>query len=146
MTKPPFFKVCGAAAVLAIAALSPLAQAAKGKLMGGEVVLTSDQVVPPVSTGAKGKGTITVDQDGAMSGTVTTPGIKGFQAQIHIGAKGENGPMALPLMPTETGDWVVPKDAKLSADQLKRYTAGQMYVEVQTPKFMKGEVRGQLKP
>jgi hypothetical protein len=40
----------------------------------------------------------------------------------------------------------VPAGAKLDADQLKAYRAGELYVNVHSEAHKPGEIRGQLKP
>jgi len=114
--------------------------------MGGELKLSGDQEVPPVSTSASGTGTIKVAEDGSVSGSVTTKGMDGTMAHIHIAAAGKNGPVIVPLVKTADGVWSVPPGAKLTADQLKAYQAGELYVNVHTAANKGGEVRAQLKP
>jgi hypothetical protein len=90
-------------------------------------------------------GTIRVGSDGAVSGSVTTTGVPGTMAHIHQGAKGQNGPIIVPL--TKNGDtYTVPAGAKLNAAQMNAFKAGQLYVNVHTEKNKGGEVRGQLQP
>ena len=68
-----------AAAVLAIGAGgSSIAFAADVK-----VNLTGASEVPPVKTSATGEGTISIGDDGAVSGSVATKGIQGTAAHIH---------------------------------------------------------------
>ena len=62
-----------------------------GLALAGDVKLSGANEVPAVSTAATGSGTITVADDGAVSGSVTTTGIQGTMAHIHIGAAGKNG-------------------------------------------------------
>src|SRR5437879_5599260 len=54
-----------------------------GMMGGGNVTLSGNNEVPPVSTEAKGSGTITVSSDKSVSGSVTTSGINGTAAHIH---------------------------------------------------------------
>lgn len=114
--------------------------------MGGELKLSGDQEVPPVSTAAAGTGRIVVAEDGSVSGSVTTTGMDGTMAHIHIAAAGKNGPVIVPLVKTADGVWSVPPGSKLTADQLKAYRAGELYVNVHTAANKGGEVRAQLKP
>ena len=55
-----------------------------------------------MKTSASGSGTITVADDGAVSGSVSTTGVAGTAAHIHEGAAGANGPVIVPL--TKDGD------------------------------------------
>ena len=65
-----------------------------------EVVLSGGEEVPPVVTRAAGKGNITIGDDKAVSGSVTTTGVVGTAAHIHQGAAGKNGPVVVPLTST----------------------------------------------
>jgi len=123
----------------ALAAAVPLAFAA-------DLKLTGDQEVPPVNASGSGSGSIMVASDGAVSGSVTTTGVAGTMAHIHMAPAGKNGPVIVPL--TKSGDnmWSVPAGSKLTPEQLKSYEAGDLYVNVHTETNKGGEVRAQLKP
>jgi hypothetical protein len=110
------------------------------------VKLLGDQEVPPVTTQASGSGTIVVDADKSVSGGVTTTGVQGTAAHIHVGKPGTNGPVAVPL--TKKGDtgWSVAPGAKLTDAQYQSYKAGDLYVNVHSAAHPDGEIRGQLKP
>jgi hypothetical protein len=110
------------------------------------VTLSGDQEVPPVTTSGSGSGTITIGDDGSVSGSVTTTGVPGTMAHIHEGAPGKNGGVAIPLEKKGENGWAVPAGAKLSDAQMKAFKAGNLYVNVHTEKNKGGEVRGQLKP
>ncbi len=108
--------------------------------------LTGAEEVPAVSSTATGTGTIKVNDDMTVSGSVTTKNIKGIAAHIHSGATGKNGPPVIPLEQTSPGVWSVPAGSKLTADQYKTYKAGELYVNVHSAAHQDGEIRGQLKP
>jgi CHRD domain len=109
-----------------------------------DVKLSGAQEVPPVTASGSGSGKIMVGDDGALSGSVTTTGVQGMAAHIHQGAAGTNGPVIIPL--TKEGDtYKVPAGAKLNADQIKAFEAGDLYVNVHTAANKGGEIRGQLK-
>ncbi len=110
------------------------------------VTLSGAEEVPPVQSSGKGSGTITVNDDMTVSGSVKTTGIQGTMAHIHEGAPGKNGGVAVPLEKKGEGEWAVPAGAKLSAAQYKAYKAGDLYVNVHTDANKGGEIRGQLKP
>lgn len=114
--------------------------------MNIELKLTGDQEVPPVSTAASGKGSVKVADDGSISGNVTTTGLDATMAHIHLAAAGKNGPVIVPLVKTSDGVWAVPPGAKLTAEQLKAFQAGDLYVNVHTAANKGGEIRAQLKP
>jgi hypothetical protein len=133
-------------AVLAIAVLALAACGSMG--MGGKsshVQLTGAEEVPPVSTSAKGDGSFTIGSDGSVKGSVTTTGVQGTAAHIHQGAKGQNGPVVVPL--TKSGDtYTAPEGAKLNEAQMSAYKAGNLYVNVHSAANKGGEIRAQLQP
>jgi hypothetical protein len=109
------------------------------------VKLTGDEEVPPVKVSGSGSGTLRINSDGTVSGSVTTTGVEGMMAHIHQGPKGQNGPIIIPL--TKSGDtYTVPPGAKLNDAQMKAFKEGNLYVNVHTARNKGGEVRGQLKP
>lgn len=110
------------------------------------VELQGSQEVPPVTTDAKGSGKIDVAADGSVTGSVTTTGVQGTMAHIHAGAAGKNGPVVIPLTADGSGKWAVPAGAKLTAEQMKAYQAGELYVNVHSDAHKGGEIRAQIKP
>jgi len=119
-----------------------------GSSNGGKsanVSLTGAEEVPPVSAAGSGKGNFTVGADGSVSGSVTTTGVRGTMAHIHRGAKGQNGPVVVPL--TKSGDtYTAPAGAKLSEADQQAFREGRLYVNVHTDAHKGGEVRAQLRP
>lgn len=111
-----------------------------------KVVLSGDQEVPPVSTSASGTGTIRVGADKSVSGSITTAGVDGIAAHIHLAAPGQNGPPIITLTKTSENVWSVPAGAKLTDEQYQSYKAGDLYVNVHSAANKPGEIRGQLKP
>ncbi|MDQ2964074.1 MAG: CHRD domain-containing protein, partial [Pseudomonadota bacterium] len=96
-------------------------------------------------TDASGSGTITVNADKTVSGSVTTKGVSATAAHIHEGAAGKNGGVIIPL--TKNGDaFSVPAGAKLTDAQYAAYQKGDLYVNVHSAKNPDGEIRAQLKP
>jgi hypothetical protein len=131
--------------ILRSALLAGMFVAASALAADVKVTLSGDQEVPAVKTDGKGNGTITVADDGSVSGSVTTTGVKGTMAHIHQGAAGANGPVIVPF--TKDGDtYKAPAGAKLTPDQLKEFKAGNTYFNVHSDANKGGEVRGQLKP
>ena len=110
------------------------------------VKLTGGNEVPAVKTMARGSGVIQVSSNGAVSGKVTTSGIKGTMAHIHEGAAGKEGPPIIALTPAAKGTWVVPQGSKLTPHQYQELLAGELYVNVHSAAHPGGEIRGQLKP
>ena len=110
-----------------------------------KVSLTGAEQVPPVSTQAKGSGSFRIKDDGSVTGSVTTTGVAGTMAHIHLAEKGKNGPVIVPL--TKNGDtYSVPEGRKLTADQLKAFKEGRLYVNVHSAAHKGGELRAQLQP
>jgi hypothetical protein len=126
------------AVALAVGSGSVLAESMNVKLSG-------DQEVPPVKSSGSGSGTITINDDGSVSGSVTATGFTPTAAHIHEAAAGKNGPVIVPF--TKDGDKFGPAaGAKLTPDQLKAFKAGNLYVNIHSAANPGGEVRAQLKP
>ena len=136
----PRFLGALAAAVISLAAYADVAIGDEIKLM-----LSGDNEVPAVKTAAKGSGTIMINADMTVSGSVTTTGVAGTMAHIHQGAAGANGPVIIPLTKSGDNGWAVPAGAKLTEAQYKAYKAGGLYVNVHSAANKGGEIRGQLK-
>lgn len=122
--------------------------ACAGMMSGGSTVnlsLSGSQEVPPISVPGSGSGSFTIGADGSVTGSVTTTGVEGMVAHIHIGARGTNGPVIIPL--TKSGNtYAAPAGAKLTDAQMQAFKAGNLYVNVHTNRNKGGEVRAQLQP
>jgi len=110
------------------------------------VKLSGDQEVPAVKTSASGAGKITVGADKSVSGKITTKGIEGTMAHIHMAAPGKNGPPIITLEKAADGSWTVPEGSKLTDEQYAAFKAGNLYVNVHSAEHKGGEIRTQLKP
>jgi len=110
------------------------------------VALSGGAEVPPVATKARGNGFFTVNEDHSVSGSVTVVGLEPVAGHIHVGAPGQNGPVAIGLVKAAGSDWVVPAGAKFNDEQYKAFLAGNTYVNFHTPAHKGGEIRGQLLP
>jgi len=134
--------------LLAILAALALTACSGMTSSGGSAVslrLTGAEEVPPVSVPGSGTGSFTIGEDGAVRGSVTTTGVQGTMAHIHLGARGKNGPVIIPLV--KNGDsYAAPQGAKLTDAQLQAFRAGDLYVNVHTAQNKGGEVRAQLRP
>lgn len=116
-----------------------------GVALAADVKLAGDQEVPAVKTDASGSGTIMVNADKTVSGSVMTKGVSATAAHIHEGAAGKNGGVIIPL--TKNGDtFSVPAGAKLTDAQYAAYQKGELYVNVHSAANPNGEIRAQLKP
>jgi hypothetical protein len=111
-----------------------------------KVSLTGAEETPPVTTSATGAGTISVDKDNVVTGSVKTTGVEGTAAHIHLAPAGKSGPPIITLTKGEAGEWVVPAGSKLTPEQLESFKAGDLYVNVHSATNKPGEIRGQLKP
>lgn len=136
-------KAVFAVAVAALAGCGMMGSGSGGKAVN--VSLSGAEEVPPVSVPGSGRGSFTVAGDGSVSGSVSTTGVQGTMAHIHRGARGQNGPVVVPL--AKSGDtYTAPAGAKLSAADLQAFREGRLYVNVHTDRNKAGEVRGQLSP
>ena len=135
-------------AIVALAACAGLREKMPDWMPGSgaiKVSLTPAEEVPPAKSDGKGSGSFRVAEDGTITGSVSTEGVKGTMAHIHQGAKGQNGPVIVPL--GKSGDtYTVPEGKKLTADQLKALKEGHLYVNVHSDRYKGGEVRAQLQP
>src|SRR5262245_23382170 len=110
-----------------------------------KVSLSGGEEVPPVSTQAKGSGSFRFKDDGTVTGSVSTSGVAGTMAHIHLAEKGKNGPVIVPL--TKNGDtYSVPDGRKLTPDQMKAFKEGRLYVNVHSAANKGGEIRAQIQP
>ena len=135
-------------AVFALAACAGIKEKMPDWMPGSgatSVKLSGAEEVPPASTSGSGKGSFRIAEDGSISGSVTTTGVPGTMAHIHMAAKGQNGPVILPL--SKTGDtYSVPEGKKLTEAQMKAFKSRNLYVNVHSNAYKGGEVRGQLQP
>jgi hypothetical protein len=126
------------AVVLACTSAAALAESMNVKLSG-------DQEVPAVKSSSAGSGSITINDDGSVSGSVTASGFTPTAAHIHEGKAGANGKVIVPF--TKEGDtFSAPAGAKLTPDQMKAFKDGDLYVNIHSAAHPGGEVRAQLKP
>jgi hypothetical protein len=123
-----------------------LTAAASASAQTVQLSLNGAQEVPPVATSASGTGSITVGPDQSVTGSVTTVGVDGTMAHIHLAATGQNGPVVVPMVKTAEGVWSIPAGAKLNDTQFQSFKDGSLYVNVHSAAFKGGEIRGQLKP
>ena len=138
-SRPIYFNLAAVFATLALSAGWVLADATKLKLSG-------DQEVPAVTTSATGTSTIAVAADKSVKGAVTTTGVEGIAAHVHVAAPGKIGPPIITLTKTADNVWSVPAGATLTDAQYASYKAGDLYVNVHSAANKGGEIRAQLKP
>jgi hypothetical protein len=141
-------KLLAMAAVIALAGCAQVRDKMPDWMPGSgaiKVSLSPAEEVPAAKSEGKGSGSFRVTEDGTISGSVTTEGVKGTMAHIHQGAKGQNGPVIIPL--AKNGDtYAVPEGKKLTQAQMDALKAGNLYVNVHSNEYKGGEVRAQLQP
>lgn len=114
-----------------------------GKAFGA--TLTGAQEVPPTPSNAQGSGTVVVNPTTReMAATVTTTGLTGTSAHIHLAPPGAPGPIIFPLSETSPGSGVWTTTATLTEDQFNNLQAGNFYFNVHSAAFPEGEIRGQI--
>ena len=126
------------AAAMAVTSAVALAETMDVKLSGA-------QEVPPIQGDMSGSGTVTINDDGSVSASISASGFTPTAAHIHEGKAGTNGKVIVPF--TKEGDkFVAPAGAKLTPDQMKAFKEGDLYVNMHSAAHPGGEVRAQLKP
>lgn len=135
-----------AAIVLLAAACSSMGGGSGGITEKTSPALTGAQEVPPVSTSASGRSTISVATDRSVSGAVIVTGMEPTMAHIHQGAKGANGPVVVPLVKTAPMTFSVPAGAKLTDAQYEALKEGKLYLNVHSAAYPGGEIRLQMAP
>jgi hypothetical protein len=108
--------------------------------------LTGANEVPPVSTKASGRSTITIADDRTVSGSVIVDDMTATAAHIHQAAPGTNGPIIVPLTKSSDKMFSVPANTKLTDAQYAAYKAGNLYINVHSAAHPPGEIRVQMKP
>ncbi len=126
------------------------------------VPLSGSDVVPPVQTSASGQATFTIDLTalGISYKLEVTDLVDATAAHIHLGAKGQNGPVVVPLFngPAKSGSFtgvlaegtITPADmvgdlqGKGLPDLLALMQSAGLYVNVHTKAHPDGEIRGQI--
>jgi len=106
--------------------------------------LTGDQEVPPVGTSAMGDATFVVNSNGTITYNVTTTGLTGIVAHIHLGAFGVNEGVIFGLSGGPT-TWSG-TTAAMTASQFQTLQTMGYYVNVHTTAHVNGEIRGQIVP
>jgi hypothetical protein len=111
-----------------------------------EVLMSGEQEVPPVSTGALGTAKLTLDLPSrSISGSIVLNGMTANAAHIHEGDVGVNGPIIVPLTETAPGTWSVPEGSRLTTSQAEAFATGGLYVNAHSAANPNGEIRGQIR-
>ena len=140
-----------AIAVLGAAlALTTVNLTAANALKGGvpAIPLNTEQETTGSNTGASGFITYTIDGD-QFCYTLTARDLSGpaVAAHIHVAPRHVAGPIIIPLTVGSGTDWTVQSCATADPALLIEVAANprNYYVNVHTPAFPGGEIRGQLK-
>ena len=111
--------------------------------------MSGGQEVPVNASTASGTAASTVDLE---TGTITihvnaTGADDATASHIHLGFAGENGGVQIGLAQEagNPGHWFATEE-QLDANGLASYRDGQLYVNLHTPAFPGGEIRGQIAP
>ena len=118
--------------------------------------LTGSEEVPPVQTEATGVVEVILRTD-SIAYIVNATNIESATAgHVHLGAKGENGPVVVTLFKYDTPKNEVSENVTITADKLEGPMAGKqisdliaagangtLYVNVHTEQNPNGEIRGQ---
>ncbi len=128
-----------------------------------KAMLSGKEVVPAVTTAAKGEAVFKLEKDGTeLVYTLTVKDLENITAaHIHTGMIGKSGPPVIPLFrgPKKEGKFsgelakgtITSKDlhgaleGKSIEDIVKMIKAGELYVNVHTDSNPGGEIRGQIK-
>lgn len=135
--------------VVAAAALvfAGIGVAAAQETYKARATLTGGQETPKSKSKATGTFTGTVVEKGkskTLKWKLTFKGLSGSAqaAHIHLGKKGVNGPVALPLCgPCKSGAHGTAKVTEKIVSALERHKA---YANIHTKKYPNGEIRGQI--
>lgn len=123
--------------------------------------LEGSQQVPPVNTTARGQAVIKfLENKNAVSYRLSLRNIQRmFQAHIHMGRRGTNGPVIAPMFNGSPGisvnqanimgtitqsELTGPLEGRTIEDLVAEMEAGNTYVNVHTEPNPDGEIRGQI--
>jgi hypothetical protein len=113
------------------------------------VAMAPAQIFPAPGSSAAGTGNITVKlESGAIRGKVMLSGLTATAVTINEGFAGATGPRAITLEAHAgtAGEWDVPADALLTAEQVTALLQGKLYVIATSVANPRGEIRGQIVP
>jgi CHRD domain len=148
-------------AIFATLLLSPYSLTSLASGQGPPTInvnLTGSEEVPPVQTEATGVAEFIVGGTDSVAYSVNASNIEGATAgHVHLGAKGENGPVVITLFKYDTPMNEVSENGTITADKLEGPLAGKqisdlaaaganstLYVNVHTEQNPNGEIRGHV--
>jgi hypothetical protein len=139
MSKMPLLAAFALASALAACGTEP------PRMVQLSTTLNGAQEVPPTPSGASGQGTATFDrQTRQLSWSVSYTGLSGPLQSAHFHGPASSGSNAAVqvAMPVQHSPLV--GSAVLSDSQANDLLAGRMYVNLHTPIYPNGEIRGQM--
>ena len=99
---------------------------------------------PPSTSTATGRGRAELNPNTLdISIVVTTTGLTGAAAHLHLAAVGVNGPVIVPFTEGPPGTWSSAPGAKLTQAQAVAFASGGTYFNVHSATFPGGEIRAQ---
>ena len=113
------------------------------------VAMVPAQIFPAPGSSASGTANITVKlESGATSGKVMLSGLTATAVTINEGFAGATGPRAITLEAHggTAGEWDVPANGLLTAEQVTALLQGKLYVIATSVANPRGEIRGQIVP
>ena len=112
------------------------------------VAMTAAQIFPAPGSSASGTANISVKlESGATRGKVMLRGLTATAVTLNEGFAGATGPRVITLANGDAaGEWVVPANALLTAEQVTALQQGKLYVIATSAANPRGEVRGQIVP
>jgi len=136
------------ATAIAVAAFAFTGAAANAEAMKFKAALDGASETPPNDSKGTGMMTATFDPaTGMLTWSIDYSGLTGPAVAAHFHgpapagkAAGVEVPLAAPL------DSPIKGSAKLTPEQAKDLTSGQMYVNIHTAEHKPGEIRGQVEP
>ena len=99
---------------------------------------------PPTASTATGRGRAELNPNTLdISIVVTTTGVPGAAAHLHLAEPGVNGPVIVPFTEGPPGTWSSAPGAKLTQAQAVAFANGGTYFNVHSAAFPGGEIRAQ---
>ena len=147
MTRHTVLRSAFAASLVALAVAGCGDMRPSQKLDIFEATLNGAQEVPPVATGGTGQAEVQYNNNtGRITWKVTYSGLSGGAAAGHIhgpAAAGQNAGVVIPF--ATVGTQPISGESALTLAQYADLAAGLYYVNIHTPNFPGGEIRGQLR-
>ena len=114
-----------------------------------EVELSGAQQVPLVASSASGHATLVLNTlTGELAGSVSTTVANATGAGIHRGAQGVVGEQLIALIQADpaVAEFSVATGTQLDSAAVRRFIAGELYIQITSMAYPAGEIRAQLTP